>query len=169
MLLGIVIASVYGAIHDQISYTISPEYFTEFKFHQFSYADFSLPNRAYASVVGVLATWWVGMITGWFLGRTRFYSDNLETAEKDILIGFGIVFFCAFFAAFLGAVTGYIRAYYFPVNTFLGWENELPAKTLKSFIIVGFIHNASYIGGFVGIIYSTMMLKKKIKPTGVES
>jgi hypothetical protein len=163
ILLGILIASVYGAIHDQITYAISPEYFTEFKFHQFSYADFSLPDRAYASIVGVLATWWVGMITGWLLGRIRYYSNDLDTAKKDILVGFGMVFLTAFLAAFLGAIIGYIRVYYFPVHSFLGWENELPIEKLKPFIVVGFIHDASYIGDFIGIIYATAWLKKKTK------
>jgi len=32
MLPGAVMALMYGAIHDQISYTISPEYFTKYKF-----------------------------------------------------------------------------------------------------------------------------------------
>ena len=27
-----IMAAVYGAIHDQLSFTISPEYFTKFKF-----------------------------------------------------------------------------------------------------------------------------------------
>ena len=28
-------AGVYGALHNQISYTVSPDYFHAFKFHQF--------------------------------------------------------------------------------------------------------------------------------------
>ena len=41
--LGAVLAGCYGALHDQISYTISPEYFTKVKFEQFRYADFGWP------------------------------------------------------------------------------------------------------------------------------
>jgi hypothetical protein len=38
--MGALIAGAYGILHDQISYTISPEYFTKLKFEQFHYANF---------------------------------------------------------------------------------------------------------------------------------
>ena len=44
-LLGAVLAGIYGAVHDQISYTISDEYFTKLKFPQFWYANFGFPPR----------------------------------------------------------------------------------------------------------------------------
>jgi hypothetical protein len=62
VLLGGIIGGAYGAIHDQISYTISPEYFTQFKFHQFRYADFGLPNRLFVAIIGFLATWYLSLI-----------------------------------------------------------------------------------------------------------
>jgi hypothetical protein len=33
----IIIAGLYGIIHDQITYSISPEYFTKFKYRQFGF------------------------------------------------------------------------------------------------------------------------------------
>ena len=39
VLAAIVIASLYGVGHDQVTYTISPEYYTKFKFIQFNLAD----------------------------------------------------------------------------------------------------------------------------------
>ena len=68
-LLGAAIAGPYGALHDQISYIISPEYFTKMKFRQFSYADFGWPDRVFAAEVGFLATSWVGLFGGWFVAR----------------------------------------------------------------------------------------------------
>src|SRR5262245_32181747 len=68
-MLGAVIAGPYGAVHDQISYAISPEYFTKLKFRQFSYANFGWPPQLFAAEVGFLATWWVGLLAGWFLAR----------------------------------------------------------------------------------------------------
>jgi hypothetical protein len=59
-LLGGVVAGSNGAVHDQVSYAISPEYFTKLKFKQFSWADFGWPPRLFAGEVGFLATWWVG-------------------------------------------------------------------------------------------------------------
>ena len=66
---GAIVAGAYGALHDQVSYTISPEYFTKLKFEQFAWADFGWPRRAFVAQVGFLATWWVGLIAGWALAR----------------------------------------------------------------------------------------------------
>ena len=57
LLFGALLGGLYGMLHDQISYTISREYFTDFKFHQFRYADFHLPERLYVGIIGFLATW----------------------------------------------------------------------------------------------------------------
>ena len=53
---GALIAGAYGILHDQITYTISPEYFTKLKFEQFHYANFGLPRRVFVGEVGFLAT-----------------------------------------------------------------------------------------------------------------
>ena len=67
--LGALLAGGYGVIHDQITFTIVPEYFHNFKFYQFSYADLGLGDRVFVGCVGFLATWWVGLIVGWILSR----------------------------------------------------------------------------------------------------
>ena len=60
-----VLAAAYGALHDQLSYTVAPEYFTRFKFVQFAaYGVASMTPRVGAALVGVLATWWVGLYAG---------------------------------------------------------------------------------------------------------
>ncbi len=138
---GSVAAGLYGAIHDQLSYTISNEYFTRFKFYQFHYADFDLPDRFFVGIIGFLATGCVGMIVSWFLARIRFNSDHLDSARKDILRGFAIVSAAAVLTAIAGGIVGYARAFYFPLEGFFGWESVLTEAELKNFVIVGFIHN----------------------------
>lgn len=44
-LLGGLAAGLYGVLHDQVTYTISPEYFTKLKFEQFAYADFAIVDE----------------------------------------------------------------------------------------------------------------------------
>ncbi len=60
---GCVIAGLYGAVHDQISYTVSPDYFHAFKFLQFN-VPVHLHNRVGAALVGWHATWWMGVFIG---------------------------------------------------------------------------------------------------------
>lgn len=66
---GSLFAGIYGILHDQVTYTLAPEYFTRFKFTQFSYANFGLSDRLFVAIIGVLATWWVGFVAAWFLAR----------------------------------------------------------------------------------------------------
>ena len=62
------IAGGYGALHNQISYTVSSEYFTRFKFNQFNLQDNSLNNRIKAAMVGYRASAWMGFYIGIFVG-----------------------------------------------------------------------------------------------------
>src|ERR1035441_9525373 len=50
-----VLAGLYGIAHDQLTYSISPEYFTRLKFPQFHHADFGLPARVFVAEIGFLA------------------------------------------------------------------------------------------------------------------
>lgn len=52
MILACLIAGVYGALHNQISYTVAPEYFTKFKFYQFQIGA-SLHGREGCALVGL--------------------------------------------------------------------------------------------------------------------
>jgi len=63
--LGAVLAGAYGVVHDQVTYTISPEYFTKLKFAQFRYADWDLGQRVY---VGTIGFWPRGGLAGLWLG-----------------------------------------------------------------------------------------------------
>lgn len=79
-LMGALIAGLYGTVHDQITYSISLEYFTRLKFAQFHYAEFGLPPRVFVAAIGFLATWWVGFIAGWFIAIA--YLRHLRAAWK---------------------------------------------------------------------------------------
>jgi hypothetical protein len=48
---GCVLAGLYGAVHNQISYTVSPDYFWTFKFDQFGIPE-ALRGPLGASLVG---------------------------------------------------------------------------------------------------------------------
>ncbi len=100
--LGAVIAAVYGIVHDQITYSISPEYFTRLKFIQFHYADFGLPRRVFVAEVGVLATWWAGFIAGWFIARKTVRCFPPKIAMQRSLEGFGVILLATLLASEIG-------------------------------------------------------------------
>lgn len=64
IIFSILVAGIYGIIHDQITYSISNDYFTLFKFQQFGISKSPLNIRAKVAIIGFLATWWVGLFLG---------------------------------------------------------------------------------------------------------
>lgn len=159
------IASFYGIIHDQLTYTISPEYYTKFKFYQFGLAhdgsEAIFPNpRFQVSIVGILATWWVGVPIGLIVGLIGLIHDKkrmLKNCLKTILL----VLCITLITGLVGLAYGKFILAKSGVNWFLP-ENLIDSE---NFIAVGSMHNFSYLGGLigliVGIIYSASLKRKQ--------
>ena len=64
---GAAVMAIFGALHDQLSYSISPEYFTLFKFEQFDVPR-SWPPRLGAAMVGGVAGGAAGLVAGLIFG-----------------------------------------------------------------------------------------------------
>ncbi len=164
-LLGGIVAGLYGIVHDQITYSISPEYFTKLKFEQFRYADFGLGDRVFASTIGFLATWWVGFIAAWFLARRLLPHQPRDQALKQICKGVMCIVTFGFAFGFIGYGYGLWRG---PNADYSSWTwvfRELKITDNWSFVRVAYIHNAGYLGGLVGLIVALAV----IRPTGIRS
>ena len=156
---GALIAGIYGVLHDQITYTLSPEYFTKFKFGQFHDADPGLGDRAFAGVIGFLATWWIGLIVGWAMGRLSMGKEHLpqpRLAIRGMLITFGT---CVLFGV-LGYIYGSI-AREEPPESWTVWQKNYQIAYIADFNRVGCIHNMGYIGGVVGSILGGIYVRRK--------
>ncbi len=144
------IAALYGAIHNQLSYTVSPDYFHAFKFDQFGIPD-DLRNRWGAARVGMLASWWMGAIVGGPLillalrvkGPLRFVRTVLTAAAAvaavTLIIGL-IALAVAFVLVEPDMVPPWVRN--------LGLS---PAKAVR-FLRAGIMHDAAYAGALVGAV-----------------
>jgi hypothetical protein len=152
-LLGALVAGTYGILHDQITYAISPEYFTRYKFIQFHWANFGLSERWFVVEIGFLATWWVGFFSAWFIARLTVPSLPPRRTRRVILRGFMIVFA----AAFLAGAAGYLYGLSCNVeNIGYNWLEAteslgIPKQNASNFVRVGYIHNAGYLGGLAGL------------------
>ena len=151
-LVGALIAGGYGVLHDQITYTLSEEYFTKFKAEQFAWADFGWPRRIYVSEIGFLATWWVGLVAGWFLARLTVPHLPRAVAVGRCYVGFGIVFVVALVGGLVGAWWGWNRMHDANLGEWRSFSGAYGVRDLRHFVWVGFIHNCSYAGGLVGLI-----------------
>ena len=141
-LLGAALAGCYGVLHDQLTFTLSPEYFRNFKFEQFAYANAGLGDRYFVATIGFLATWWVGLIVTWMLARRFLPNQTRKLARRQIVAGFCIVFMSAFLAGAIGYLYATIHG---PNADYSSWRPTLAARgvtDLFSFMRVGYIHNA---------------------------
>jgi hypothetical protein len=144
--LGLVVAGTYGALHNQISYTVAPNYFHGFKFVQF---DISPPyhNRWGAALVGWYASWWMGLFVGPPVLLIGLALPGWRLYLSRSLIAKGVVV-----ATTLGVGLAALAYSY--------WAEP----NVSAFDHAGFMHNASYMGGFAGILTgSGYMLYQCIK------
>jgi hypothetical protein len=168
-LLGSVIAGTYGIIHDHITYSISREYFTHFKFDQFNWANLRLGSRGFVSCIGFLATWWVGLIVAWILARRMIPNQSRAIARRKILSGFGVVFAAVIVFGLLGYAYGIYRG---PTGDYSSWEPALERLGVTdkwSFLRVAYIHNAGYLGGLVGLILTYFVIRPEKTVVGQQA
>ncbi len=167
------IAGIYGIIHDQITYSISSEYFTNFKFIQFGIShDLRESERLASCLVGFLATWWVGipiaLVSGGIGIRKLDLREFKQLKIKSIIITFSV----AVLFGILGYIFGLIKFSNmtdWPVNIggrSANSEMQIAMSTIKdwpSFWIVGTIHNFSYLGGLIGLIVNVIFQIRIVK------
>src|SRR5262245_33686245 len=98
LVLAVAAAGAFGAVHDQISYTVSPEYFTRFKFLQFRLLDPAVPERVRTAEVGFLASWWMGLPVGLLTGAVAFIHRGAARMRRAlswsllVILGFTLAF-----------------------------------------------------------------------------
>ncbi len=157
-LFGVLVAGIYGALHDQISYSISPEYFKKMKFQQFAHANFGWPPRVFAAEVGFLASWWVGMIAGWIIGRIGYGFLPIERATKRVLNAFAILIGTAIICGIIGVLLGYFQTQGSGIDDWQDWREELKLEHTREFAIVAYLHGWSYLGAIFGLIAAIVYL-----------
>lgn len=153
--LSILLAGCYGMLHDQVTYSISPEYFTKFKYRQFGFDPVWFGgHRQTVAVIGFLATWWVGLAIGLILGFTALIFRDHRLMRRAITRAIAFVFLTAIVFSFAGFLWGKYRL----VQTGVDWWLPSDLRDQDSFIIVGSVHNFSYLGGVAGLLTGVIYL-----------
>ena len=147
------IGGLYGILNDQLTYTISPEYYTKFKFYQFglmSSGDEAIfPNpRVEASKVGFMATWWMGLPIGIILGLVGLIHKSYKQMLRITLTAIVVTVIVAFATGLLGLAYGKL----YLVGAGVDWWFPDNLIDKNNFIVVGSMHNFSYLGGLTGLI-----------------
>lgn len=160
------LAGIYGMIHDQISYSISNEYYTKFKFIQFNLANETNVDkikfpRIFVSIVGFLATWWFGLFLGFILGIFNLIQGSWKKLFKVSFYAILITIIIAFITGIIGLIYGFLFLSNEPQSNFESWFIPKNLENFKNFMAVGSMHNFSYLGGVLGLIVGIFYSYKK--------
>lgn len=159
------LGGLYGILNDQLTYTISPEYYTKFKFYQFGILEKGneaiVHNpRLLVSAVGFMATWWMGLPIGFILGLVGWIHQDNQKMLRVTLKAILITILVAFATGLIGLAFGKL----YLADKGLEWWLPKNLIDKESFIMVGSMHNFSYLGGLIGlmagVIYSVKQKKK---------
>lgn len=149
------LAGLYGIIHDQITYSISREYFTKFKYAQFGFEPAWFGgDRPTVVIIGFLATWWVGVLIGTGLGGVGLLFRDVCTMRKAIINAIGLVYITAIIAG----IAGFFYGKYYLASAGVDWWLPDNLVHKNNFITVGSIHNFSYAGGLLGWLAGVVYL-----------
>ncbi len=150
--LGVFVAGLYGLAHNQISYTVAPEYFTKFKFGQFGFINTPLPERVRASMVGVLASWWMDIPIGILVGAAGFIHRDARRMLRVSLWSLLVTVAFTFLFGLGGLLYGYIRTAQINLAEYRGWFIPDDVTDMRRFLCAGYMHNSSYLGGVLAIL-----------------
>jgi hypothetical protein len=139
LIAGCVIAGAYGAAHNQISYTVSPRFFSCYQFGRFDLPP-EMWNRTGATLVGILATWWMGLVIGPPVLLVALVLPGWKAYVKHSLIAFGV-------AAGTALVIGLAAL---AAARFLLGRGEIGQAEM--------MHDFGYAGGGVGVLTAVAYL-----------
>jgi hypothetical protein len=151
MVVAVLAAGLFGALHDQISYTISSDYFTWLKFGQFGVLNTAIPVRLRVALVGFLATWWMGMPLGYltglavFIHRTDAQARRALTWSLAVIAGFTLAFSLG------GLLYGMLTINTPAAVRALASMAPVGVTDVRDFLWVGSMHDAAYLGGILAV------------------
>lgn len=142
------LAGIYGVIHNQISFTVAPAYFFEFKFNQFR-IDPAFHNRIGAGSVGFMASWWMGLLIGFPIYVAALFVRGTRCFVRSYVMA-ALLVVCVTLATGLGAL---VYAYaMLDITSLPPWMDNRDISTPVRFARAGMMHNFSYLGGLIGLV-----------------
>ncbi len=136
---------VYATIHDQITSTISPEYFWYAK----NLASDPRPFRIAVAVLAVKASYWVGLV----IGTAMLVANNPSPRRPQLLYPTMFRLMAWPFAlAVVGAILLGVLSVFFDVGHHANALAIAGSKAANNFLVVWGVHLGSYVGGFGGCI-----------------
>lgn len=161
LLAALALCGLFGALHDQISYTVSHEYFTLFKFPRFG-IDPGYGERLGAASVGFQASWWMGIPIGATLGTIALFAPNARGMLRETSRAFVIVTGITLIVGIIGLLWGFIHFVVLSSPAPPDWYVPGAVENLPAYLCAGAMHNASYLGGVIGLLTGAVWLARRV-------
>jgi hypothetical protein len=158
-------ATLYGILNDQITVTLSPEYFSVFKCRQFApvlewTGLLNAPVRVQAILVGTLSTCWFGLFLAIVLSISSMAGRHPPLPTSDYVRAvLGIMLFTLCVSLLLGGVA-YVAE---PILTpdAAHWPFLKGIQEVRCAFAVGGWHNGAYLGGFMGTMLAGLWAQRR--------
>ena len=111
-------------------------------------------------VIGFLATWWVGMIAGWVLGRVTISPTGVLLPIPRLLGLFAIILTFAAVSGVLGFAYGTVT-WDLAETKWSSWRVSCGVQDLPAFARVGHIHAFGYVGALLGLIVAAVIARRQ--------
>lgn len=150
------LAGFYGALHNQISYTVGPDYFHVFKFRQFGVPP-DLHNRMGAAIVGWRASWWMGLVLGAPIALLSLAIPQVSRAAwafvQAAFVVLGVTLALGLASLLFTVPPELYPRLYIPT----GLADPAP------FVRAGFMHSTSYMAGLIGVFFGVVLMLWRIR------
>jgi len=142
----ILLAVIYGIVHDLITANMSIEYFT---IGHPKIIESEAPLQL-ALAWGVAATWWAGLVIGVLMSIAALIGKKPKAELVDVFKHMLYVFFSMALIATLSGTIGYIMATHEVFRLTPVLAEQIAPERHHLFLAVGWSHGASYLTGFIG-------------------
>lgn len=146
ILLSIVMAVLYGIVHDQITARVCIEYFTIGHPPVFGTQDPTLLGIGW----GIIATWWVGLIMGVPLAIAARFGRRPKRDALSLVRPLLWLAAISAFCALAAGIAGWLLASGGVIELAGHIAYAVPPDRHVRFLADGFAHSASYVAGFLG-------------------
>lgn len=150
------LGAVYGAFHNQISYTVGPDYFHAFKFHQFAISA-DQHTRLGAAIVGVRASWWMGLPIGVPIALLSLAIPGVAHSVRSFAQAACLVVAVTLICGLASLLVTVPPDQYHLIRIPAGVADK------AGFVRAGLMHDTSYAAGLLGLLCGVAFMLWRIR------
>ncbi|MDJ0823125.1 MAG: hypothetical protein QNJ09_15105 [Paracoccaceae bacterium] len=144
----VIVAGLYGALHNQLSYSVGSSFFHDLKFAEFGISEAN-HNRLGAALVGWQSSWWIGAMIGvpaFVLGLVLIDRPERYVAAGVAAIGAAI--FVTLFGSMAGLLYGMLTL---DGALAANLPNADAISDPMGYLRAAMMHEGSYFGALGGL------------------